>query len=30
MPSYDLTGTVKLIMDQQTFDSGFTKREYMA
>ena len=29
MPSYDLTGTVKLIMDQQTFDSGFTKREFV-
>lgn len=29
MPSYDLTGTVKLIMDQQTFSSGFTKREFV-
>jgi len=29
MPTYDLTGTVKLIMDQQTFDSGFTKREFV-
>lgn len=29
MPSYDLTGTVKLIMDQQTFASGFTKREFV-
>lgn len=29
MPSYDLTGTVKLVMDQQTFDSGFTKREFV-
>ena len=29
MPSYDLTGTVKLIMDVQTFDSGFTKREFV-
>ncbi len=29
MPSYDLTGTVKLVTDQQTFDSGFTKREFV-
>ena len=29
MASYDLTGTVKCIMDQQTFDSGFTKREFV-
>lgn len=29
MPTYDLTGTVKLVMDQQTFDSGFTKREFV-
>ncbi len=29
MASYDLTGTVKLIMDQQTFSSGFTKREFV-
>ena len=29
MPSYDLTGNVKLIMDQQTFPSGFTKREFV-
>jgi single-strand DNA-binding protein len=29
MAAYDLTGTVKLIMDQQTFDSGFTKREFV-
>jgi single-strand DNA-binding protein len=29
MPSYDLNGTVKLIMDQQTFKSGFTKREFI-
>lgn len=29
MPSYDLTGTVKLVMDQQTFNSGFTKREFV-
>jgi len=29
VPSYDLTGTVKLVMDQQTFDSGFTKREFV-
>ena len=25
----ELTGKVKLIMDQQTFDSGFTKREFV-
>jgi len=29
MPSYDLTGNVKLILDTQTFDSGFTKREFV-
>jgi len=29
LPSYDLTGTVKLVMDQQSFDSGFTKREFV-
>jgi single-strand DNA-binding protein len=29
MASYDLTGTVKLIMDQQTFASGFSKREFV-
>jgi len=26
---YELTGTVKVIMDQVTFDSGFTKREFV-
>ena len=25
--AYDLTGTVKLIQDEQTFASGFKKRE---
>ncbi len=29
MPSYDMTGNVKAVMDQQTFDSGFTKREFV-
>ena len=29
MPGYELTGTVKHIMDQQTFPSGFTKREFV-
>ncbi len=29
MASYDLTGTVKEVMDQQTFESGFTKREFV-
>ena len=29
MPTYGLTGTVKLVMDQQTFPSGFTKREFV-
>ena len=29
MPSYDLTGTVKLIMDEQTFPSGFSKKEFV-
>ena len=27
--SYELKGTVKEVMDQQTFDSGFTKREFV-
>ena len=27
--SYEATGTIKLIMDTQTFDSGFTKREFV-
>ncbi len=26
---YELTGTVKLVMDRQTYDSGFTKREFV-
>ena len=29
MPSYDLEGKVKVIMDEQSFDSGFTKREFV-
>lgn len=29
MPTYDLTGTVKTVLDQKTFDSGFTKREFV-
>ncbi len=29
MAAYDMTGTVKVIMDQQTFASGFTKREFV-
>ena len=29
MPSYDLVGKVKVIMDEQSFDSGFTKREFV-
>ena len=29
MPSFDMTGTVKLVMDPQTFESGFTKREFV-
>ena len=29
MPSYEMTGTVKLITEQQTFDSGFTKQEFV-
>ncbi len=29
MAGYELTGTVKAIMDQQTFASGFTKREFV-
>jgi len=29
MPTYDMTGNVKLVMEQQTFDSGFTKREFV-
>jgi single-strand DNA-binding protein len=27
--SYELTGKIKLFMDQQTFSSGFTKREFV-
>lgn len=27
--SYDMTGTVKEVMDLMTFDSGFTKREFV-
>ena len=29
MPSYDLVGKVKVIMAEQSFDSGFTKREFV-
>ena len=29
MPSYKLTGDIKLIMDEQTFASGFSKREFV-
>jgi single-strand DNA-binding protein len=29
MPSYDLVGKVKVILDEQTFDSGFNKREFV-
>ena len=29
MPTYDLEGTVKVIMDPQTFASGFSKREFV-
>jgi single-strand DNA-binding protein len=29
MPSYKLTGEMKLIMDMQTFPSGFSKREFV-
>ena len=27
--SYEATGTIKVIMDVQTFDSGFSKREFV-
>ena len=27
--SYEMTGTVKKVMDLMTFDSGFTKREFV-
>ena len=27
--SYEMKGTVKVIMDLQEFDSGFTKREFV-
>ena len=27
--AYELTGTIKVIMDTQTFDSGFSKREFV-
>jgi len=29
MAAYELTGTVKGVMDEVTFDSGFTKREFV-
>ncbi len=29
MASFELTGTVKLIMEQQTFPSGFSKRDFV-
>ncbi len=29
MATYNLTGTVKVIMDAMKFDSGFTKREFV-
>lgn len=29
MASFELTGTVKIIMDEQTFPSGFSKREFI-
>jgi hypothetical protein len=29
MASFELTGTVKLIMETQTFPSGFSKREFV-
>lgn len=29
MPTYDMTGTVKMVMDPMTFDSGFNKREFV-
>lgn len=29
MPSYDLTGIVKCVMEPKTFSSGFTKREFV-
>lgn len=28
-PTYELNGQIKLISDQQTFPSGFTKREFV-
>lgn len=29
MPAYEMDGTVKLITETQTFNSGFTKREFV-
>ena len=29
MAAYELTGTIKVVMDAVTFDSGFTKREFV-
>lgn len=29
MAAYELTGTVKVVMDEMKFDSGFTKREFV-
>jgi len=27
--TYELTGNIKVLLDMQTFDSGFTKREFV-
>ena len=29
MAAYEMTGTVKVVMDEVTFDSGFSKREFV-
>ncbi len=29
MATYEMTGTIKQIMDEQTFPSGFSKREFV-
>jgi len=29
MASFEMTGTIKVIMDEQTFPSGFSKREFV-
>ena len=29
MAFYEMTGTIKIVLDKKTFNSGFTKREFV-